>query len=65
MRFNEAEAIKPRNPVPLAHMAPIPYPSFNEAEAIKPRNPGDRGPGSGEVGCFNEAEAIKPRNQWV
>ena len=35
--FNEAEAIKPRNP--SRHpAAPAALPGFNEAEAIKPRN---------------------------
>ena len=39
MRFNEAEAIKPRIQVARAARLGDDYYSFNEAEAIKPRIP--------------------------
>ena len=40
--FNEAEAIKPRNPDPGRSWC-LRESCFNEAEAIKPRNLGDTG----------------------
>ena len=64
-RFNEAEAIKPRNPRRYQEGRRGPEAgSFNEAEAIKPRNPGSalRRAWMRELSGFNEAEAIKPRN---
>ena len=60
--FNEAEAIKPRNPTHTPdHLRRVPR--FNEAEAIKPRNrAGISTARRVSRRCFNEAEAIKPRN---
>ena len=66
--FNEAEAIKPRNPAAHRlcgwHQLRRPSYRFNEAEAIKPRNPTcELGLSTGmRISRFNEAEAIKPRN---
>ena len=63
VRFNEAEAIKPRNRVrPRASPNPPGNPRFNEAEAIKPRNRMTTMQTQRRRPCFNEAEAIKPRN---
>ena len=60
--FNEAEAIKPRNPAGSSTCRRRTM-RFNEAEAIKPRNlPGTTGINGGGRRRFNEAEAIKPRN---
>ena len=60
-RFNEAEAIKPRNHGPGGEGRPADR-GFNEAEAIKPRNPRIANERRLEDIGFNEAEAIKPRN---
>ena len=60
--FNEAEAIKPRNPKVQITTAIITA-GFNEAEAIKPRNLHPTCPTLHEPPSFNEAEAIKPRNR--
>ena len=60
-RFNEAEAIKPRN-LPRPQPAACAARCFNEAEAIKPRNLPRPQPAACAARCFNEAEAIKPRN---
>ena len=67
IRFNEAEAIKPRIP-DQSLLADRRHARFNEAEAIKPRIPWTRLRGGMMTGgSFNEAEAIKPRIQlkWV
>ena len=61
MCFNEAEAIKPRNP-PRRPGRATDTTRFNEAEAIKPRNPFSEQRQGRSVVRFNEAEAIKPRN---
>ena len=64
-RFNEAEAITPRNPAERAGKR-SPGPGFNEAEAITPRNHVGEVEGPGRSAArFNEAEAITPRNQVV
>ena len=63
-RFNEAEAIKPRN-LEAARFKPTASSartSFNEAEAIKPRNLMNEDHSARHRSSFNEAEAIKPRN---
>ena len=61
-RFNEAEAIKPRNRVAITDPPSLSGRRFNEAEAIKPRNPNVFRCAGADGPRFNEAEAIKPRN---